>query len=1355
MAQTAQINGSIAEKGEGGLNADDDKDSLAPYYLETPYGYQLDLDFLKYVDDIERGNTLKKLNIQRKPKVAKPVATPRSGGGQTSGWTSTESLSSSNSDECKQSPLLPTRNQPNSPQVRTAVLHEASPAFLSVPEGKLLPPPSPRLPRHNLHVEKTLMETRRRLEQERLLMQPPSSEARRPRLASFGGMGSTSSLSSFTGSSGQNQISPNSHQLVHNGHQANGEYNPYFTSSMGSSIRHSPMSSGMTTPVTNISPMHLQQIREQMVVALKRLKELEEQVKTIPVLQVKISVLQEEKRQLAAQINNQKSTSQSIGHGFRKRSYSAGNAQQFDQLSQLKKGSELHINSEDELENMEHSSQRIEEFRQLTAEMQALERKIQDNNYDTQFNLTQKAEQKQNAKEQKSIAVGADENMNDVVIYRKSSKQYRDVAVETEVETRSTGVGVTEALLGVSTEAETEIEMQHQAIDALKDKIYRLEVQLKETTHEMEMGKLKLELQAAGSRKKADKGSMARPAVYSTSVEAKVQMQSQAVGNHVDVADACTGQDSQASATGVSCSPELRHVAVGPELPMNRWTVQERVQTQDKCTGRCVEMCSKNVGVELSVYETGVNTEEIVGNLDLYKTRLEMAKKFRSVGCGECSVNVTVCPEKDLVSFGTNTDFVNMVESGIMAVRHTTSQYTNTAVDTVSTSTNTETAVFMDTCTNTTLKTQDKQTNTVPTETRTVAVGDGRVKEVQMTVKTRSVGVGTTVRSESELEKPSVVKTKDCGVGQAGIHENFLVGLKTRTISCGPSHQITDSAKTRSIGVGDESISEAGQIQQSQLGTAAGLDHYIEQVQKLLQEQQMLLAENYSELADAFGQPHSQIGSLNSQLMNTLSSINSVMKYSSTEELRTMEIFKLCPDSASAITDAGQSSNVSGACTGVNSTAHSDIRTQESEAQLREPLPSSATIDGLSKDSTSSALRQSRTSQMTLMDQQMSSALHGQSCSSNTLKSIMKKKDGRQGSNSTKKNLQFVGVNGGYETTSSDESSSEESSTSESEDECEGNEYPSEEATRSGEGHGKKPREFCNEGAMEVKRECEEREAEKVEIRERYELSEKMLSACTVLRNHLNDSKALTSKEVRACLNTIQHEWFRISSQKSALPAMVEDYLSAFREVSPAVLRHIVNMADGNGNTALHYSVSHSNFEIVKRLLDADVCNVNQQNKAGYTPIMLAALAAVEAEKDMQIVEELFGKGDVNAKASQAGQTGLMLAVSHGRMDMVKALLACRADVNIQDDEGSTALMCASEHGHVEIVKLLLAQPGCDATLTDGDESTALSIALEAGHKDIAVLLYAHVNFSKAQSPGTPRLGRKTSPSPTRRSMFD
>lgn len=60
-----------------------------------------------------------------------------------------------------------------------------------------------------------------------------------------------------------------------------------------------------------------------------------------------------------------------------------------------------------------------------------------------------------------------------------------------------------------------------------------------------------------------------------------------------------------------------------------------------------------------------------------------------------------------------------------------------------------------------------------------------------------------------------------------------------------------------------------------------------------------------------------------------------------------------------------------------------------------------------------------------------------------------------------------------------------------------------------------------------------------------------------------------------------------------------------------------------------------------------------------------------------------------------------MLAVSHGRQEMVRALLECGADVNVQDDEGSTALMCASEHGRAEIVKLLLEQPGCDISIVD------------------------------------------------------
>ncbi|KAG7236880.1 hypothetical protein INR49_000146 [Caranx melampygus] len=582
MAQTMHVNANGPERGQRCPSTDDDKDSVAPYYVETPYGYQLDLDFLKYVDDIERGNTIKKLSIQRKPKVAKPLAVPR--GSSQAEWTSTDSLSSSNSDD-KQSPVFftsrPQGTAPLTPTLSRATCDVAplQQSYSVVAEQKqLLPPPSPRFaPRHNPQVEKTLMETRRRLEQERLLMQPLADPpVPRRRLASFSGMGSTSSLSSYSGSMAPSQISPSTHQpLPINGHLPNGEYNPYYTPSIGSSIRHSPMSSGMATPVTNVSPLHLQHIREQMVVALKRLKELEEQVKTIPILQVKIAVLQEEKRQLAAQSKNQ------VPGGFRKRSYSVGCVDQMENPGPIPKEPELHIM---EPEAQEQSAQRLEEFRRLAAEVQALEKTTQDNN----LNELQPHSVTQNQAHQKSIGIVTDENMNNLPAGQRtltSGRCFQDASVATErQETRSAAVGVTEAMLGMSSEAEKEIELQQQTIDSLKEKIYRLEVQLKETTHQMEMGKLKLELQAAGgsNKKKADKGSMARPEMYNACVEAKVQTRSHGVGDHLEVS---TAKTTQSHSVGVSCQPSVTSTAAGPELPMDRWVVCERVEMTDQCVG--------------------------------------------------------------------------------------------------------------------------------------------------------------------------------------------------------------------------------------------------------------------------------------------------------------------------------------------------------------------------------------------------------------------------------------------------------------------------------------------------------------------------------------------------------------------------------------------------------------------------------------------------------------------------------------------------------------------------------------------------------------------------------------------------
>lgn len=720
-------------------------------------------------------------------------------------------------------------------------------------------------------------------------MQVTPGEFRRPRLASFGGMGSTSSLSSFMGSGNHSSAM---HQLQ-NGYQGNGDYGAYApaaatTSSMGSSIHHSPLSSGISTPVTNVSPMHLQHIREQMAIALKRLKELEEQVRTIPVLQVKISVLQEEKRQLTSQLKNQKAASQNDVCGVRKRSYSAGNACQLEQLSRARRNSrELYIDyEEEEIESVEQSTQRIKEFRQLTEDMQALEQKIQDSSYEASSELRENGEC--HPRECRSVAVGANENMNDIVVYHRDSRSYKDASVGTVTETRSSGVSVTEAMLGVTTEADKEIELQQQTIEALKEKIYRLEVQLKETTHDREMTKLKQELQAAGSRKKVDKAMMAQPLVFSKMVEALVPTRDQMVDSHVDMVDTCVGTSVQTSSIGISCQPNRENKVVGPELPMNWWIVKERVEMRDQCTGRSVETCDKGTGVEISICETGSNTEESVNDLTLLKTNLNL-KEVRSIGCGDCSVDVIVCSPKECLSRSTNTEAVGQMEAAVMAVPHTTSQHTSTVWEQASQFTNTETPILIESYTNTSLHMLDKQTNTQTVEVRTVAIGEGRVKDINSSTKTRSIGVGTVLSGNSGFDRPSAVKTKESSVGQININDNYLIGLKMRTIACGPPPLTVGlTASRRSVGVGDEPVGMSMESPQPQAppGMMTGLDHYIERVQKLLAEQQTLLAENYSELAEAFGEPHSQIGSLNSQLISTLSSINSVMKSASTEELR-------------------------------------------------------------------------------------------------------------------------------------------------------------------------------------------------------------------------------------------------------------------------------------------------------------------------------------------------------------------------------------------------------------------------------------------------------------------------------------
>uniref|UniRef100_A0A0K2T6J3 Uncharacterized protein n=1 Tax=Lepeophtheirus salmonis TaxID=72036 RepID=A0A0K2T6J3_LEPSM len=278
------------------------------------------------------------------------------------------------------------------------------------------------------------------------------------------------------------------------------------------------------------------------------------------------------------------------------------------------------------------------------------------------------------------------------------------------------------------------------------------------------------------------------------------------------------------------------------------------------------------------------------------------------------------------------------------------------------------------------------------------------------------------------------------------------------------------------------------------------------------------------------------------------------------------------------------------------------------------------------------------------------------------------------------------------------------------------------------------------------------------ENRIKVEPSQEMKSALKVLKDSFHSSTSRSNAQVTNAINIVQQEWFKTSSTKSSNPLDVEDYLDFVEDMSKDLLDRVVNLMDVNGNTALHYSVSHGSFDVVSILLDSKVANPNILNKAGYTCIMLISLAQINNSTHKAVVERLFTAGDVNIRASQHGQTALMLAVSHGRLDMVRLLVEAGGDINVRDEDGSTALMCAAEHGHMEIVKFLLLQSDTNVNAKDNDGLTALAVAMEAGHRDIGVVLYASMSFSRGASPyssmrmkrpgSVTPVGGKTTPSP-------
>ena len=180
---------------------------------------------------------------------------------------------------------------------------------------------------------------------------------------------------------------------------------------------------------------------------------------------------------------------------------------------------------------------------------------------------------------------------------------------------------------------------------------------------------------------------------------------------------------------------------------------------------------------------------------------------------------------------------------------------------------------------------------------------------------------------------------------------------------------------------------------------------------------------------------------------------------------------------------------------------------------------------------------------------------------------------------------------------------------------------------------------------------------------------------------------------------------------------------------------------DSNGMTALLEAVQQDDVATIK-MLAAHGADLNERTADKATPLsfaivenkMKAALALIDVGASVSAPSGDLGLTPLMVAAGRQ-QTGLTLEAGRhevenystdphypGPLQIARALIAHKADVNAVSTSGVTALMLAAAHNNPPIVGLLL-QSGADPTKRTPDKKTALDLAAENGNDSVVSLI--------------------------------
>lgn len=165
-------------------------------------------------------------------------------------------------------------------------------------------------------------------------------------------------------------------------------------------------------------------------------------------------------------------------------------------------------------------------------------------------------------------------------------------------------------------------------------------------------------------------------------------------------------------------------------------------------------------------------------------------------------------------------------------------------------------------------------------------------------------------------------------------------------------------------------------------------------------------------------------------------------------------------------------------------------------------------------------------------------------------------------------------------------------------------------------------------------------------------------------------------------------------------------------------------VADDSRSVGTRFAVAieDGDLDAVRALIEegAAVDTPIDYDEHSITPLVKAAW-----DGDLPIVQYLLSKGaNVNFRATDTKETALMNAVTRGHTEIIKALLAAKADVSLRNAFDFNAFTSAVAAGNQEIAGLLL---DAGAKIDEGASGlTPLAFAVSSGNLEMIHFLAEH-----------------------------